>query len=166
MRRILDGYRRFLYGRYGHDKLNRFISFTALGLCVISFFVRSFVLTIVIFTLLILSLYRSLSKNHARRMRENMLYDRAAKPVRRFFKYWLARIKSYRTHKIYVCSNCHSILRVPKSAGKRSPNSGRGTSGSSGSSRASDTDKRRGVGGKPALRLEIKCPKCGETFTK
>ena len=117
-RGALDKYRRFLYGRYGQDGLNRVISFFALALCALSFAVRSPYLSAVIFALLIVSVFRSLSKNFARRRRENQIYEKAAKPVKRFAKYWFVRIKSRKTHRVYTCGDCHSILRVPKSAPK------------------------------------------------
>jgi DNA-directed RNA polymerase subunit RPC12/RpoP len=158
----MEKYRRFLYCRYGHDKLNRFISFAALGLCAISFFARSLILTVAIFALLIISAFRSLSKNHARRMLENRMYERAARPVKRFFRYWHARIKTHKTHRIYTCAKCRSILRIPKESrdnkNARVPRDARSTRESR------DAEGRRG--GKPAPRLEIKCPKCGEKFIK
>ena len=115
-RGFLDKYKRFLYGRYGQDGLNRFISFFALALCVLSFIIRSPYISATIFALLIITVFRSFSKNFARRRRENQVYEKAAKPVKRVFKYWFVRLKSRKTHRVYTCRDCHSILRVPKSA--------------------------------------------------
>ena len=117
-RKIADKYKKFLYGRYGHDKLNRFIYFLSIILCILSFVVRSNFLYLSILLLFIISLYRSLSKNFKKRRRENQIYEKAAKPVRRFFKYWFIRIKSHKTHQVFSCEKCHSILRIPKAAGR------------------------------------------------
>ena len=117
LRKAMDSYRRFLYGRYGQDGLNRFISVLALVFCVLSFFIRSNIVYICIFALFALSLFRSLSKKHAARRRENQAYEKAARPAKRFFKYWFVRIKSQKTHRVYRCDQCSSILRIPKSAG-------------------------------------------------
>ena len=133
-RKVMDKYKRFLYGRYGQDKLNRFISYTAIALCALSFIVRSTLISVAVLILFAFSLFRSFSKNFAARRRENQIYEKAAKPVAHFFKYWYIRIKSQKTHRVYTCGKCHSILRVPKTAG----------------------------GGK----LEIICPKCGDSFTR
>jgi len=111
-----DKYKRFLYGRYGQDGLNRFISCVAFILCIISFIIRSGYLTAAIFALLAITIFRSLSKKHADRMRENQIYEKAAKPVKRKIKYWYVRLKSGKTHRVYTCRECHSILRVPKDA--------------------------------------------------
>lgn len=107
---------KFFYGRYGQDNLNRFVAGLALVLCVISFFVRSPFITVVIFALFIISILRSVSKNFARRRREDQIYEKAVRPVKRYLKYWVMRIKMRKTHYIYSCKDCHSILRVPKSA--------------------------------------------------
>jgi len=117
LRKAMDNYKRFLYGRYGQDSLNRFISSLALVFCVLSFFIRLNFIYIIVLILFALSLFRSLSKNHTARRRENQAYAKAAKPVKRFFKYWTVRIKSQKTHRVYTCGQCSSILRIPKSAG-------------------------------------------------
>jgi len=130
----LEKYKRFLYGRYGQDKLNRFISYVAIALCVLSFIVRSSYLSVTVLILFVISLFRSFSKNFAARRRENAMYEKAAKPVKHVFKYWTVRFKSQKTHRVYTCAKCHSILRVPKTAGSG--------------------------------KLEIKCPKCGDSFTR
>ena len=109
-------YQRFMYGRYGQDNLNRFISFFALFLCVLSFFIRSLILTAAILILLVISFYRTLSKNHARRRAENQFYLRTSRPVKNYFKYLAVRVKSRKTHYVYSCAGCGGVLRVPKSA--------------------------------------------------
>ena len=106
-----------MYGRYGQDGLNRFISYLAIFLCILSFFVNSSIIYFSVLGLFVLSLFRSLSKNFARRRQENQLYEKAAKPVKRSFKYCVIRIKSRKTHRVFTCGKCHSILRIPKSAG-------------------------------------------------
>jgi len=123
-----------MYGRYGQDGLNLFISALALVLCVVSFIIRSMYISVAILLLFAVSIFRSFSKNFTARRRENRLYEKASAPVRRYVKYWRVRIKSGKTHRVYSCEKCHSILRVPKSA--------------------------------PRGRIEVKCPKCGDTFTR
>ena len=115
-RKLAEKYKKFLYGRYGHDKLNRFIYFISLALCILSFFIRSNIIYLSVLILFLISLYRSLSKDFKKRRRENQIYEKAAKPVRRFFKYWIIRFKSQKTHRVFMCEKCHSILRVPKDA--------------------------------------------------
>ena len=111
---ILFKIRKFYQGRYGHDKLNRSISYFALALCVVSFFIRSYYFTIAILLLIAVTMYRSLSKNFTRRRYENQVYEYAMRPVRRYFKYFRLKIKSRKTHHINICSKCNSFLRTPK----------------------------------------------------
>jgi len=172
--RIMEKYRRFLYGRYGHDSLNRFISVVALVLCALSFLIRSTLFPLTVFILLFISLFRQLSKNHARRARENQIYERAAKPVKKYLKFQYTRFKLRNTHKVFTCAKCHSILRVPKNAGAHAGSqSGGGQSGGGQSGKHAGGQSAGQAGGKAsrhggglAVRVEIKCPKCGSSFTR
>ena len=56
---------RFMQGRYGVDQLYRFIFFLALVLMIINIFLRNPMLNLVIYALLILDIFRMLSKNHS-----------------------------------------------------------------------------------------------------
>jgi len=117
IRNFINKFQKFMYGRYGQDSLNRFLSFVSLALCVLSFFIHSVVIVVAILTVFVLIFFRTFSKNFTRRRRENQIYTQAAKPVMRFFKYWFTRIKLHKTHFVYSCAECGSILRVPRSAG-------------------------------------------------
>lgn len=136
-------YQRFMYGRYGNDNLNRFISFFALFLCAISLFVKSSVLPFAILALLAFSFYRSFSKKHEQRRRENQAYLRASKPVKNYFKYWVVRIKSRKSHYVYTCAKCKGILRVPKSASPGKIEVKCPKCGASFARHIADADKRR-----------------------
>lgn len=56
---------RFMQGRYGVDQLYRFIFFLALVLMIINTFLRNPMLNLVVYALLILDIFRMLSKNHS-----------------------------------------------------------------------------------------------------
>lgn len=58
---------RFMQGRYGVDQLYRFIFFLALVLMIINTFLRNPMLNLVVYALLILDIFRMLSKNHSAR---------------------------------------------------------------------------------------------------
>ena len=116
-RKITEKYGKLLYGRYGQDGLNRFISLLAIAICLLSFLVRSMAITVSVLVLLAISLFRSFSKNFKARKKENEMYEKAAKPVKRLAKYWFIRLKSHKTHRVDTCEKCQSILRVPKAAG-------------------------------------------------
>ena len=106
---FLDMLRRFMAGRYGHDRLNLTMLVVGCVLCFVQMFVPAgigFVLTIVSEALLILSLLRCFSRNTYKRYNEN-----------RKFLLMGDRIKD-RAHRDYSCPKCRQTVRVPRGKGK------------------------------------------------
>jgi hypothetical protein len=66
---------------------------------------------------ILLALLRMLSRNIGKRRAENQAFLKLWRPVPRFFKNGLRRIKD-KTHRYYKCPVCKATLRVPKNAGK------------------------------------------------
>lgn len=140
--RLQESYNRFMYGRYGNDTLNHFLSFAYILLVVIGFIFRilvfitqSIVLAKIRYVLYILSLvifavtvFRSLSKNLGRRARENEVFMRwwgnwqpyftkqadKAKPKMRMF----VRKMQDTDHIYKKCPDCNAVLRLAKKRGK------------------------------------------------
>jgi hypothetical protein len=109
-KRIAAGYRNFMMGRYGTDKLNMAILMVALAVCVVQLFVPSaaatLILTAVSYGLMIWAIFRTLSRNTYKRYRENRRY-----------LLLLDRIKD-RQHRYFDCPRCHQSVRVPRGKGK------------------------------------------------
>ena len=106
---FLNMLRRFMAGRYGHDRLNLTMLVVGCVLCFVQIFVPSgigVVLTILSEALLILSLFRCFSRSTYKRYNEN-----------RKFLLLIDRIKD-RTHRYYACPKCRQTVRVPKGKGK------------------------------------------------
>ena len=102
---------RFMMGRYGTDKLNMAILVAGVALCVVSlFFGRlpgvALLLTTLSYILMILAIFRTLSRNTYKRYRENRRYLMI-----------LERIKD-REHRHFDCPKCHQPVRVPRGKGK------------------------------------------------
>ena len=115
LRRISDGMRRFMWGRYGVDQLNLFLLVVAVVLCLISFILSRWgavlklvgaVINLLAYGVLIWYLFRSLSRNRAARQREN----------RRFLT--LRSRLTDRQNRYYRCPNCGQTVRVPRGRGK------------------------------------------------
>ena len=107
--RFLNTMRRFMDGRYGHDRLNMTMLVVGCVLCFVQIFVPSgvgVILTILSEALLILSLLRCFSRNTYKRYNEN-----------RKFLLLIDRIKD-RTHRYFACPKCRQTVRVPKGKGK------------------------------------------------
>lgn len=109
-RKMGTGFRRFMQGRYGTDKLNTAILVTGLVACLLTMFIRAsvvdLVLTVISYILMGWAIFRSLSRNTYKRYRENRKYLQL-----------LERIKD-RDHKYFDCPRCKQPVRVPRGKGK------------------------------------------------
>ena len=110
VQRLGYGLRTFMVGRYGTDKLNMVILSAGLAACLVSAFVDSvkvnLLLTGVSYGLMIWALYRSFSRNTYKRYQEN-----------RKFLQLFDRLKD-REHRYYDCPKCRQVVRVPRGKGK------------------------------------------------
>lgn len=107
---ISSGFRRFMQGRYGGDKLNIALIWVAFGIYIISLFIPVIpvkqVLWLMYYGLLIWAIFRMLSRNTYKRYQENRKYLRL-----------LDRVKD-RQNKYFDCPRCRQQVRVPKGKGK------------------------------------------------
>ena len=106
---FLDMLRRFMAGRYGHDRLNLTMLVVGCVLCFVQMLVPAgigFVLTFVSEALLLLSLLRCFSRNTYKRYNEN-----------RKFLLMVDRIKD-RAHRYYSCPKRRQTGRGPRGKGK------------------------------------------------
>jgi len=110
IQRLNFGIRNFMAGRYGTDKLNMVILSAGLAACLVSAFVDSvkinLLLTAVSYGLMFWALYRSFSRNTYKRYQEN----------RRFLQFF-DRLKD-RDHRYFDCPKCRQVVRVPRGKGK------------------------------------------------
>lgn len=104
------GFRRFMQGRYGTDKLNTAILLVGVVACVISMFLRvplvNWILTVVSYVCMGFAIFRMLSRNTYKRYEENRKYLR-----------FLEKIKD-KEHRYYACPRCRQTVRVPRGKGK------------------------------------------------
>ena len=108
--RFQAGLRHFMLGRYGTDKLNMAILTAGVVLSVLVMFIANplvdGLLTFFAYCLMIVAIFRMLSRNTYKRYQENRKYLR-----------FLERIKD-REHRYYDCPRCHQPVRVPRGKGK------------------------------------------------
>ena len=97
---------RFMYGRYGSDKLNMVLLVTGLVISLVSSFSGAFLLGYLSWIPFFIVLFRMFSRNIPARRRENQ----------RFMNF-LARLKD-RENRYFKCPQCHQMVRVPKGKGK------------------------------------------------
>ena len=112
---------RFMIGRNGQDQLNLFLTVLCLVLLVLSALIRgglgSFLNGLAL-AVLILSWFRMLSKNLARRRAENSRYLQRRYQVTGWFRKQKTRWDQRRDYRFFTCPSCRTTLRVPKGRGK------------------------------------------------
>ena len=110
-----------MYGRYGYDALSKTLLWVYAGLLlvytVLSVFVDSPLLylanILISFSLIFYILFRTMSRNIAKRREENA----------KFLGFWKLRKNKKRDRKTHVyrkCPKCRAVLRLPRSKGKHS----------------------------------------------
>lgn len=110
-------FQRFMYGRYGQDNLNQFLSMSALMLYILSMVARWSILNSMALIFLLFSVYRMLSRNLEQRRQENFAFLRAKSKVMVYINRINLRLRWRKTHRYYQCPSCKQSLRVPKGKG-------------------------------------------------
>ena len=113
---IRNALRRFMYGRYGSDKLNGFLMAAYLILLVLHMLTRQPLLYYVSFALMLWTLFRTLSRNYAARSRENAAFLRLTTPVLRWLRLQRTILRD-QEHRYFKCPGCSQQLRVPRGKG-------------------------------------------------
>lgn len=115
---------RFMYGRNGTDQLNWAILVMYLVLWVIRILVSALdvtvaamIIDVIMFLLAVVLLWRTFSKNLAKRRAENQRFINWWWPIKNRFAAAKAR-KADKAHKYFTCKNCKTICRVPAGKGK------------------------------------------------
>lgn len=108
--RMRSGLIRFMTGRYGTDQLNTVILCVGVAASVLSVFLQQaaagWICWVVSYALMILAIFRSLSRNINKRYQEN-----------RRFLLLLDRFKD-RKNRYFICPRCRQTVRVPRHKGK------------------------------------------------
>lgn len=108
---------RFLYGRYGMDRLGRALLYTGLTLLVLAVLTDSAGVNSLALVIYAVGLFRMLSRNYAARRRENDWYCRRSEPAARRLRLWRNMLRD-KEHRYFRCPGCKKYLRVPKGKGR------------------------------------------------
>jgi len=114
---LYERLQRFLYGRYGTDKLNLFLLILGLVLSLLS----SLLFWPIMFladALYIWALFRTFSRNIPARQREYAFFLRWWTPVENWFRQQKTRFAQRKQYKYFKCPNCRQQLRAPRGRGK------------------------------------------------
>ena len=124
LQRFINTVRQFMAGRYGSDQLNRFLFVLYLIVWVGARFFRNnaiagWVFTILLWILLILLVWRTLSRNITARQKENQRFLRIWGPVGRWLGHQWERLRDIRRYRYRTCPGCSARLRLPIKRGRR-----------------------------------------------
>lgn len=106
-------------GRYGSDQLNIALLILSISVSLIGgiLFNRSIYVSLVVYGISFLILYRGFSKKINKRQQENLKFMRLIQPIKS--KYKLIKLNlTQKQYKHVQCPRCHRTLRVPRGRGK------------------------------------------------
>lgn len=108
----------FMYGRYGTDQLYLALIVAYLVLLVANSFISSAIISGFMSVILILIIFRALSRNIYKRSRENEKFMKFFKPIKGSGALQIRRIKEIKTHRFRKCPHCKKVLRLKRVRGK------------------------------------------------
>lgn len=120
--RLREKLARFMYGRNGSDQLNIGLCVVYLVLMIVMMFVRnytipSYIVSALEFALVVVLLWRMLSKNVYKRRAENAKFLRFWGKIKAEAKLTRDRFRDIKTNRYRKCPDCRAILRLPNKKG-------------------------------------------------
>lgn len=109
---------RFMMGRYGVDQLYIGLFVLYFVVILINAFIRWQWLVYADNVILLIMVFRFLSRNIYKRRQENEAFLRLIGPFKGAFSYRSRQIRELRTHAYHRCPRCKAVLRFPRKAGK------------------------------------------------
>jgi len=116
--KLREKFSRFMYGRYGTDSLNRFLTVLWLFFAILNAVLHSFLLYIFEFILCFFVFFRMLSRNFVKRRKENATYYQLSAKVKGAFRHFAVRIRERKTTRFFHCPHCKAPIRMPRKIGK------------------------------------------------
>ena len=118
MQRFREALNRWMVGRYGVDELYRFLLYVLMALLVVQIFTRWTWMSIVIWVILIVSLFRCFSRNLMARRAENQKFLKIRNGITGNFQLSRDKFRDRKTKVYRKCPYCKAVIRLPKEKGK------------------------------------------------
>ena len=106
----------FMSGRYGADKLFYAIMAVSAAIAFLNLFLRSGIIQLFVYALIIFGFYRALSRNLEARRRENRWFNDKLNFLKRKKEFYNQK-KADKCHVYKKCPACKAILRLPHRIG-------------------------------------------------
>lgn len=107
----------FMSGRYGTDKLSNALLITAAVISFINIFVRSYILQLLVYIIIVYAIFRIFSRNIEARRKENIFFDNKINFIKKKRDLYKQR-KNDKCHVYKKCPACKAILRLPHRIGE------------------------------------------------
>lgn len=107
----------FMSGRYGTDALTNALLIFGAVVSFINIFLRSWIIQIFVYGVIIFAIYRVMSRNHEARRKENRFFNEKLN----VFKSKIEIYKSQKNDKFHVyrkCPACKAVLKLPHRIGE------------------------------------------------
>jgi len=108
----------FMSGRYGVDETYFALFVLCMLTLMINSVVRSGILYFISSVVLVAMLFRFMSRNHAKRRRENQIFLSIWYPIRNWFILQKDKFRDRKTARYRKCNHCRSIIKLPNKKGK------------------------------------------------
>lgn len=102
-----------MYGRYGVDNLYHALIALYFILFIAALVTDWWIVSVLMWLCLAVSVFRLLSKNHIARARENRVFLKIINPIKAFFSTNFVRLRDIRSKRYRTCKNCKAVLRLP-----------------------------------------------------
>ena len=112
----MNFFRQFMYGRYGFDPLSGFWVMVSVLLSLLSRLLGLALLRWAGNLILLIPLYRMMSRDIAKRQAENIRFLELARPWAQWGRQKSLQLRD-REHKYFACPKCGQQLRVPRGKG-------------------------------------------------
>ena len=107
----------FMSGRYGTDALTNALLIFGAVVSFINIFLRSWIIQIFVYGVIIFAIYRVMSRNHEARRKENRFFNEKLN----VFKSKIEIYKNQKNDKFHVyrkCPDCKAVLKLPHRIGE------------------------------------------------
>ena len=107
----------FMSGRYGTDALTNALLIFGAVVSFINIFLRSWIIQLFVYGVIIFAIYRVMSRNHEARRKENRFFNKKLN----VFKSKIEIYKNQKNDKFHVyrkCPACKAVLKLPHRIGE------------------------------------------------
>lgn len=106
-----------MYGRYGIDELYKLLLVICIILSLINIFLNNKIISIIESIILMIAIYRTMSRNIVKRKYENKKYLGYKKSLKNKFNLIKRKWQDRNTHIYKKCPKCKTVLRLPLKKG-------------------------------------------------